>query len=124
MVDDEPSSKVEAAHDVVNALRAEGHTVGFQSEDIVEDFDSHAEQAKATLDADDLAGFFVVAHRSGHTDFASSVVLGDSVAWGLVQIEMLGAHFRSVHDQLPLDTTELIEAMMDEAIAVEEMDDE
>lgn len=120
MPDETP--KIKAAHDVVDALRAEGYTVGFDSDDVVEDFDEHAGEAQDQLDAEDLAAFFVVAHREGQTDYSSSVVLEDEVAWGLVQIEMLGAHFRTVLDALPLSTTELVDAMVDEAIAADEME--
>lgn len=115
-------AKVKAAHDVVTTLRNEGYTVGFDSEDVVEDFDEHISQGKQQLDADDLGAFFIVAHREGQTDYGSSVVLGDDVVWGLIQIEMLGAHFRAVLDALPLTATDLVDAMVDEAIAVDDIE--
>lgn len=117
---DHPSD-VKAAHDLVTALRNEGHTVGFESGDLVDAFDDHVERAQAQLDADDLAAFYVIAHRQGQTDYSSSVVVDDSVIWGLIQVEMLGAHFRTVLESLPLDTTELIDAMVDEALAIDEI---
>ena len=121
MNDDPPT--VKAAHDLATALRNDGYTVGFNAEDVVEDFDEHADQAQAQLDADDLAAFFVVAHREGQTDYSSSVVVRDDVAWGVTQIEMLGAHFRTVLEALPLDTSELIDAMVDEAVTIDETGD-
>lgn len=120
----EPPPKVKAVHDVVTALRNDGYTVGFDSDDVVEDFDEHVAQGQQQLDADDLAAYFVVAHREGQTDYGTSVVLGDDVVWGLIQVEMLGAHFRAVLDALPLSTTDLIDAMIDEAIAVDDMEGE
>lgn len=121
MTDDDPS-KVEAAHDLATTLRNEGYTVGFDSSDVVEEFDEHVDAAQQQLDAEDLGAFFVVAHRDGQTDYSSSVVLDHDVAWGVIQIEMLGAHFRSVLDALPLDTTALVEAMVDEALTIDEHD--
>lgn len=112
--------RVKAAHDLATALRNEGYTVGFDADDVVEDFDDHAAAARGQLDADDLAAFFVVAHREGQTDYSSSVVVRDDVAWGVTQIEMLGAHFRTVLEALPLETTDLIDAMVDEALTVDE----
>lgn len=42
----------------------------------------------------------------------------------LAQIQMLGAHFRSVLEASGLETTTLVDAMVDEAIAIEEADGE
>ena len=120
MPEEEDPSRIKAAHDLSTSLRAEGYTVGFDSADIVEDWPTHVERGQRLLDYDDLGGYFVVAHRDGQTDYATSVVVNDSVAWGVVQIEMLGAHFRAVHDALPLNVDELIEAMVDEAVTIDE----
>lgn len=114
--------EVKAAHDLATALRNEGYTVGFDSSDVVEEFDDHTVAAQRMLEADDLGAFFVVAHREGQTDYSSSVVVDDNVAWGVIQIEMLGAHFRTVLNALPLDTSELIEAIVDEALTIDEME--
>ena len=119
--DDEPA--VKAAHALVTSLRADGRTVGFDSSDVVEDFDDHVAAGQDLLDAEDLGAFFVVAHRDGQTDYSTSVVLQDNVAWGVIQIEMLGSHFRTVLDALPLDTTDLIEAMVDEALTIDDMEE-
>ena len=120
---DTTDSDVKAVHDIAVSLRNDGYTVGFDSSDVVEDFDDHVEAGRELLDADDLGGYFVVAHRQGQTDYASSVIVRDPVAHGVVQIEMLGAHFRTVLEALPLNTTELVEAIVDEAITVDEMED-
>lgn len=122
MPSDEPESDVQAVHDLSMALRNEGYSVGLDSSDYVEDFDEHAAEAQDLLDVDDLGGFFVISHRQGQTDYATSVVVDDNVAWGLVQIEMLGAHFRTVLQALPVDTSDLVNAMVDEALTIEDMD--
>jgi hypothetical protein len=120
---DDPSD-VKAAHDIATALRNDGYTIGFDSADVVKDFDSHVAAAQSNLDADDLGAFFVVAHRDGQTDYATSVILEHDVAWGVIQIEMLGSHFRTVLEALPLDTTDLIEAMVDEALVIDDTTEE
>jgi len=120
---DKRTPEVKAAHDLAVSLRNDGYTVGFDSSDVVEDFDQHVDAGRDLLEADDLGAYFVVAHREGQTDYSSSVVLKDDVTWGIVQIEMLGAHFRTVLDALPLDTTDLIEAMVDEALTIDENDE-
>ena len=119
---DDPSD-VKAAHDIATALRNDGYTVGFDSSDVVEDFDDHVAAAQADLNPDDLGAFFMVAHRDGQTDYATSVVLEHDVAWGVIQIEMLGAHLRTVLEALPLDATDLIEAMVDEALVIDDLED-
>lgn len=121
MSEDPP--KVKAAHDVVDSLRAEGYTVVLHTSDVVDDFEHGVERSKELLEADDLAACFVVAHREGQTDYGTTVVVNDSTIWGLIQIEMLGAHFRTVHDALPLDVDELVDAMIDEAVSTEEVGD-
>lgn len=50
--DDPP--EVKAAHDLALALRQDGYSVGFDSSDVVDDFDEHSAQAQAMLGADDL----------------------------------------------------------------------
>lgn len=119
---DEPD--VKAAHDLAVSLRNDGYSVGFDSSDVVDDFDDHVSAGRELLDADDLGGYFVIAHRQGQTDYASSVIVRDPVAHGVVQIEMLGAHFRTVLDALPLSTAELVDAMVDEAITVDDVEDD
>lgn len=122
MPSDDPP-EVKAAHDIATTLRNDGYTIGFGSSDVVDDFDDHAIAAKRMLDVEDLGAFFVVSHRDGQTDYSTSVVLRDDVAWGVIQIEMLGAHFRAVLEALPLDTSDLIDAMVDEAITIDENED-
>lgn len=56
---------------------------------------------------DNRSGCFVVAHREGQTDYTSSVVGRDS-ADGVVQIEMLDAHVRTVLESPPLEMAELV----------------
>jgi len=115
-------AEVKAAHDIALALRNDGYSIGYDSDDVLEDFDEHVEHGQDLLDPDDLGGFFVVAHRDGQTDFGTSVVLRDEVAYGVVQIQMLGAHFRAVHDTLPLDVETLVDAMIDEALTISDLD--
>lgn len=129
MSDDAPDrvdapDNVQAAHALTTALRAEGYTIGFDTEDIVEDFDEHREMAAALLDEDDVAAFFITVAREGQTDYSSSVIVDDSTVWGVTQIQLLGAHFRTVLDTLPLSTTELVDAIVDEAVTIEENDDD
>ena len=116
MTDD---ASVKAAHEIATTLRNKGYTVGFDGSDLVDDFDEHIATGQQMLEPDDLSGFFVVAHRDGQTDYSSSIAVEDNVAFGVLQIEMLGAHFRTVLDTLPLDTTTLVEAMVDEAITID-----
>jgi len=113
---------LEAAHDLATSLRNEGYTIGYGRSDVVDDFDEHVQAAHDQLDVEDLGAFFVVAHRDGQTDYSSSVVLQNDLAWGLIQIEMLGAHFRTVHDALPLSTSKLVSAMVDEALTIDDME--
>lgn len=118
MTDDPPELK--ALHDISLALRADGYTVGFDASDLNDDFTDHVTESKRLLDVDDLGGYFIVAHRDGQTDYASDVVVEDSLAYGIVQIEMLAAHFRAVHETLPLSVGDLVDAMVDEAVTVED----
>lgn len=124
MTEDDRPPKEKAAHDLITSLRGEGYTVGFDSSDTLEDFEKHAKQAQAQLDQDDLAAFFVVAHRDEQTDYSTSVVVDDEMVWALIQIEMLGAHFRTVYERVPLEASELIDVMVDEALAVDEIQHE
>lgn len=121
MTDNPPPEKV--VHDVMNRLRADGYEVGLNAGDYVDAFPEHVQETKRQLDAEDLRACFLVAYREGHTDYSSAVSVDDSVAWGVIQIQMLGAHFRTVLDALSLSTTDLVSAMVDEALAVDELEE-
>ena len=113
---------VELAHDLTTTLRADGYTVGFDSSDVVGDFDEHKQTAGELLEGDDVSSFFLVVERGETTDYSTSVIVADSTVWGVSQIQMLGAHFRTVLDSLPLSTETLISAMVDEAVTIDEAD--
>lgn len=118
-VDDEIARELKAAHELTTKLRADGYSVGFDADDLVEDFDDHREQAHEVLDGDDVSAYFLVVERGQNADFSSSVVVDDPVVYGVSQIQMLGAHFRTVLDNTGLDTSELVESMVDEALAID-----
>lgn len=118
------SEKVSNAHELVTALRNDGYTVGFDASDVVDEFDENIEKTRELLDGDELAGYFLVAARDGRTDYSSSVVVDDPVVHGVTQIQMLGAHFRVVLEHTGLDTSSLVDAMVDEAITIDEPDEQ
>lgn len=126
MTDEEPErihgpSDVELAHDLTTSLRADGYTVGFDTdEDVVDGFDDHKQEAAELLEGDDVSSFFLVVERGENADYATSVIVEDNVVWGLAQIQMLGAHFRTVLDALPFGTEGLISAIVDEALTIDE----
>lgn len=112
---------VQLAHDLTTALRADGYTVGFDTDEVVEDFADHKQQAAALLEGDDISSFFLVVERSGDTtDYSTSVIVENSTVWGVSQIQMLGAHFRTIYDALPLSTEDLISAIVDEALTIDD----
>lgn len=114
-----------AAHQLVDALRADGYSVGLAGEDapLVDDFDSHVADGQAVLDADDLSAYFVAAQVGAETNYAAACVVDDPVVWGVSQIQLLGAHFRAVHDALGVDVDTLLDAMVDEALAIDDVED-
>ena len=116
---------VKAAHDLGVKLRADGYSVGFEADDVLDEqtFADHKEQAAKTLFDEDVASFYLAVERDQHTDYSTSCIVQDQSVWGISQIQMLGAHFRMVHDALPLSTSELIDAMVDEAITIDEDED-
>lgn len=120
----EAPTELKKAHELTTKLRADGYSVGFDADDLVDDFDDHREQSIALLEADDVSAFFLVVERDQQTDFSSSVVVSDPVVYGVSQIQMLGAHFRTVLDNTGLETTELVESMVDEALVIDETTEE
>jgi hypothetical protein len=120
MSDDEEETK--HAHKLITALRNDGYDIAYGA-DTNEDFPEHVGIARDALkDTDELMGYFLVAMTEGQTDYYSSTVLGGGTPVALAQIQMLGAHFRSVLKATGLDTTDLIDSMVDEALAVEDGD--
>ena len=108
------------AHELITALRNDGYDVAY-GVDTNEDFSEHVGVARdAFNDPDELMGYFLVAMTEGRTDYYSSTILGGGTPVALAQIQMLGAHFRTVLEATGLDTTDLIDAMVDEALAVED----
>lgn len=119
----EAPSDVQAAHDLTTSLRADGYSVGFDVDDVVADFPEHKQQATELLEGDDVSSFFLVVERGESADYSTSVIVDDDVVWGVSQIQMLGAHFRTVLDALPLSTTDLVSAVVDEALTIDEETD-
>ena len=114
------SEETKRAHELITALRNDGYDVAYGTE-TNEDFPEHVDLARDALeDPDELMGYFLVAMNEGQTDYYSSTVLRAGPPVGMAQIQMLGAHFRAVLDATGLDTTDLIDAMVDEALAVNE----
>jgi hypothetical protein len=121
MSDDGEEAK--RAHELITSLRNDGYDVAYGA-DINEDFSEYVGIARDALeDPDELMGYFLVAMTEGQTDYYSSTVLGSGTPVALAQIQMLGAHFRSVLEATGLDTTDLIDAMADEALAIDGGDD-
>ena len=121
MSDEEETKR---AHELIAALRSDGYEVAYGAA-TNEDFPEHVGIARDALDdPDDLMGYFLVAMTEGQTDYYSSTVLEGGTPMALAQIQMLGAHFRSVLEVTSLDTTDLIDAMVDEALAIDEGEDD
>lgn len=107
------------AHELLTALRNDGYEVAYGA-DTNEDFPEHVGVARDALeDPDQLMGYFLVAMTEGQTDYYSSTVLEGGTPMAVAQIQMLGAHFRSVLEATGLDTTVLVDAMVDEALAID-----
>ncbi|KOX94237.1 hypothetical protein [Halorubrum tropicale] len=116
MSDEEETKR---AHKLIAALRNDGYDVAYGA-DTNEDFPDHVGVARDALeDPDELMGYFLVAMTEGQTDYYSSTVLGDGTPVALAQIQMLGAHFWSVLETTSLDTTDLIDVMVDEALTID-----
>lgn len=108
------------AHELITALRNDGYSVAYGADDN-DDFPDHVAIARDALaDPDDLMGYHLVAMAEGQTDYYSSTVLEGGTAAALAQIQMLGSHFRCVLDATGLDTTQLIDAMVDEALTIDD----
>jgi len=115
-------SEEKRAHELITTLRNDGYDVAYGA-DTNDAFDDHVAEARAALDEPDaLMGYYLVAMAEGQTDYYSSTVVEGSTAMALAQIQMLGAHFRSVLEATGLETTTLVDAMVDEAITIEEAD--
>jgi hypothetical protein len=118
MTDEQEETK--RTHELITALRNDGYDVAYGT-DANEDFPDHVDIARNALEnPDELMGYFLVAMAEGQTDYYSSTVLEAGTPMAVAQIQMLGAHFRAVLDTTGLDTTDLIDAMVDEALAVNE----
>jgi len=109
------------AHELITALRNDGYDVAYGA-DANDAFPEHVGQARDALNADELMGYYLVAMAEGQTDYYSSTVLEGSTASAIAQIQMLGAHFRSVKEATGLETAALIEAMVDEALTIDGAD--
>ena len=117
MTDEQEEAK--RAHELITALRNDGYDVAYGAP-TNEDFPEHVDIARDALeDPDELMGYFLVAMTEGQTDYYSSTVLGGGTPVAVAQIQMLGAHFRSVLEATGLDTTDLVDAMVDEALAID-----
>ena len=122
MTDEQEEAK--RAHTLITALRNDGYDVAYGA-DTNEDFPEHVDVAREALEEPaELMGYFLVAMTEGQTDYYSSTVLGGGTPVALAQIQMLGAHFRTVLEATGLDTTDLIDAMVDEALAIDGVDDD
>lgn len=108
-------------HELITALRNDGYAVAYGADENA-DFPDHVVQAREALKPDEAMGYYLVVMAPGTTDYYSSTVVEGGTAVGVTQIQMLGAHFRSVLEATGLDTTQLVDAMIDEAITIEEAD--
>jgi hypothetical protein len=116
------SERSKRVHELITALRNEGYSVAYGTEENG-DFPKHLAQAREALESDELMGYYLVVMAPGTTDYYSSTVVGSGTAAAVTQIQMLGAHFRSVLETTGLETTRLVDAMVDEAVTIEEVDD-
>ena len=122
---DEPGSDesdLKGMHDLGIALRNEGYKLDFGASRST-DFEDHVTQAKALLDVDDLDGCFVLTHRDDQISYVGSVDAANPFTDDITHLEMLGVHFRTVLTKTSLSTTELVDAIVDEALAAGEVDD-
>jgi len=118
------SEQTKRVHELITTLRNDGYNVAYGAAEN-EDFAEHAKLAREALEADGLMGYYLTVMAPGQTDYYSSTVVeGQESAMALAQIQMLGSHFRTVLEATGLDTTTLIDAMVDEALTIEEIDDE
>jgi len=109
-------------HELITALRNDGYTVAYGTDEN-DDFAEHVAQAREALKPNELMGYYLVVMAPETTDYYSSTVVGGGTAMGVTQIQMLGAHFRSVLGATGLETTQLVDAMIDEAVTIGEVDD-
>lgn len=109
-------------HELITALRNDGYSVAYGA-DTNDDFPNHVAAARDALDAEELMGYYLVAMAPETTDYYSSTVVEGGTEMAIAQIQMLGAHFRSVLEFTGLETTQLVDAVVDEAITIEETDD-
>lgn len=116
-------SDAKRTHELITALRNDGYDVAYGTA-ANEDFPEHVDAARDALeDPSELMGYYLVAMAEGQTDYHASTVLGGGTPAAIAQIQMLGTHFRTVLEATGLDTTQLIDAMVDEALAIEGGDD-
>lgn len=117
MTDEQEETK--RSHELITTLRNDGYDIAYGA-GTNEEFPEHVSAARDALeDPDELMGYFLVAMAEGQTDYYSSTVLEGGTPMAVAQIQMLGAHFRAVLEATGLDTTDLIDAMVDEALAID-----
>jgi len=109
-------------HELITALRNDGYTVAYGADEN-DDFPEHVARAREALEPDELMGYYLVVMAPETTDYYSSTVVGGGTAMGVTQIQMLGAHFRSVLDATGLETTQLVDAMVDEGLMIDEIEE-
>lgn len=109
-------------HELITSLRNDGYTIAYGAPEN-EDFQEHVDEARDALDPEDLMGFYLVVMGPEQNDYYGSTVVEGGTATALSQIQMLGSHFRSVLEYTGLSTTDLIDAMVDEALTVDEVAD-
>lgn len=118
------SDRTKRAHELITTLRNAGYDVAYGA-GTNDAFPEHVDTAREALaDPETLMGYYLVVMADGTTDYYSSTVLEGSTAMHVAQIQMLGAHFRSVLEATGLETTQLVSAMVDEMITIEDADDE
>jgi deoxyribodipyrimidine photolyase-like uncharacterized protein len=116
------SERSKRVHELITTLRNDGYDVAYGADEN-NDFPEHVAQACEALEPDELMGYYLVVMAPETTDYYSSSVVGGGTAMGVTQIQMLGAHFRSVLEATGLETTQLVDAMVDEAVTIGEVDD-
>lgn len=116
------SDRSKRVHELITTLRNGGWSVAYGA-DGNEDFPEQVAAARDALEPEDLMGYYLVAMEPEQTDYYSSTVVEGGTAMAVAQIQMLGAHFRSVLEATGLDTRDLVDAMVDEAVTIEGVDD-
>lgn len=115
--------KAKRAHELITALRNDGYEVAYSGR-ANDDFPEHVVTGREQLDdPEELMGYFLVTMAEGQTDYTASTVVDDGTASLVAQIQMLGAHFRALYDSTDMDVDLLVNSMLDEALAIDEIED-